>query len=213
MTRPFRLGLAVSALAAVTVGLAPAAAHASTETTDRGRGAGFSTSWVEHGTTTKGRAAGLRGNTHVGFLQTFQNVGKPLFVDGTIQDFRCGAGQDPTQDECRSLGVHTLTAAKGLATVRIGRELAWGKLVGYVRIAHEDGTGRRVQVDLRLHEAGALRPHHYLDEYVDEDFTRRYEETGKERAALARGSVAGSTVRKAESTMLRFRWTDVKTTP
>jgi hypothetical protein len=201
------IGLTTSLLAA-----GAGSATAATTTVETGHGAGFSTSWVERGTTDTAREVGLRGNAHVGFLQTFKNVGKPLFVDGVIRDLRCQPGQNPLEDECREVAFHTIKAVKDGARLTVADRLRSGRLVGLVRIVHEDGTSRKVRVDLQLTRDGSLKPHHYLDEYVDEEFSRRYEEIGRERAALAYGVLAGSKVRKAESLLYRFRWTDSKTT-
>jgi hypothetical protein len=189
----------------------PATGASATEVLDKGRGAGFNVSWVEHGTSRAGRAAGLEGNTHVGFLQTFQNAGKPLFVDGVIQDYRCKPGQDVTEDECKHLGGHVITAAKaGKARVTVSGGLGGARLVGQVKVESEGRAARRLPVDLRLKGTGKVRPHHYLDEVISDDFMLRYEEIGKQRTARAGGTVMGSRVSSKQGQLLRFRWTHAR---
>lgn len=216
MTRPSRARSA--ALAATAVALFAAAtglldatpAAAATTTHEEGSGAGFSASW-----TTRGRVPGAPGNTHQVFVQTFANVGEPIFVDGTVQDLQCRPGQDPEADECESVGLRILTA--GRAKVVTDRNLNLSVLTGTVvatEATDDPAPGKTLAIALAVRGTGVTRPHHYLDANDLGDFVYVYEETGIERDGVATGVLGGLVTTKAPATLLRFSWSkDVTGTP
>lgn len=204
MTRPSRPRSAALAATAVALFVAGAAAPASAATTthEEGSGAGFSANWI-----TRGRVPGAGGNTHLVFLQTFQNVGKPIFVDGTVQDLNCRPGQDPEADECEQVGFRILSA--GRAKVVVDKNLNAAALTGTVvatEATDDPAPGKTLPIALVVRGTGTVRPHHYLDSNDLGDFQYTYEETGTERDGVATGLAAGLVTTKASATLLRFSW-------
>lgn len=209
MHRRARLALiaaAVAATALVTgIGSASAAGAAATETYEEGEGAGFYVSFVDGPTTEPRPGSWLRGNTVTGYVQTFQNAGRPLFVDGVLQDLDCAPGQDPLADECTTLAVHVLSA--GRARLVAADDLATVRLIGTVLVTDtETDRTRTAPIALRLHGTGPLEPHHYIDEVVTEEYELRYTETGHRRVGVATGRIAGATVTASDASLLRFAW-------
>lgn len=138
------LGAAVPVVLALT---GPAVAGPKDGATSRSTGGQASVDWTEHDASD---ALGLPGNTHVGFLSVYQQVGW-TDVFGAIQDYDCdpgevpgaGHGEEPTEGACDLIGIRFLSGAEGVALTvdaRSGTARLEGPLV-VTGGGHGDGDG------------------------------------------------------------------------